>query len=104
MCTSVDRIFSIWQERSVYPEELISELKASLQKKEKEKEKKEKLKEKEEKEEKLKEQQPSPGQFLSCTLPVFVIVAKTNKVLKLLYKMKLNIHSVYKCIIYFSVF
>ncbi len=40
VCTSVDRIFSIWQERSVYPEELISELKASLQKKEKEKEKK----------------------------------------------------------------
>ncbi|XP_065102408.1 regulation of nuclear pre-mRNA domain-containing protein 2 [Paramisgurnus dabryanus] len=36
---SVDRIFSIWQERNVYPEELISELKANLQKKEKEKEK-----------------------------------------------------------------
>ncbi|XP_030641415.1 regulation of nuclear pre-mRNA domain-containing protein 2 [Chanos chanos] len=31
---SVERIFSIWQERNVYPEELISELKSSLQKKE----------------------------------------------------------------------
>lgn len=66
VCKSVDRIFSIWQERNIYPEELISELKASLQKKEKEKEKKEKV----------KDQQPSPGQFLSCTLPVSVIVAK----------------------------
>ncbi len=54
---SVDRIFSIWQERNVYPEELISELKASLQKKEKEKEKEKEKKEKE----KVKEQQPSPG-------------------------------------------
>ncbi|KAF4087472.1 hypothetical protein AMELA_G00071130 [Ameiurus melas] len=31
---SVERIFNIWQERSVYPEELITELKANLQKKE----------------------------------------------------------------------
>ncbi|KAI7806697.1 putative regulation of nuclear pre-mRNA domain-containing protein 2 [Triplophysa rosa] len=53
VCKSVDRIFSIWQERNVYPEELISELKTSLQKKEKEREKeKEKVKEKE---------QPSPA-------------------------------------------
>ncbi|XP_026140602.1 regulation of nuclear pre-mRNA domain-containing protein 2-like isoform X2 [Carassius auratus] len=50
VCKSVDRIFSIWQERNIYPEELISELKASLQKKEKEKEK-----------EKVKEQQSSPA-------------------------------------------
>jgi len=64
VCKSVDRIFSIWQERSVYPEELITELKASLQKKEKEKEKeKEKVKEKEK--EKVKEQPPPPGKFLS---------------------------------------
>ncbi|XP_016342577.1 regulation of nuclear pre-mRNA domain-containing protein 2-like [Sinocyclocheilus anshuiensis] len=47
VCKSVDRIFSIWQERNVYPEELISELKASLQKKEKK--------------EKVKEKQPSPA-------------------------------------------
>lgn len=33
MRKSVERIFNIWQERSVYPEELISELKANLQKK-----------------------------------------------------------------------
>uniref|UniRef100_A0A4W4HPK0 Regulation of nuclear pre-mRNA domain-containing protein 2 n=1 Tax=Electrophorus electricus TaxID=8005 RepID=A0A4W4HPK0_ELEEL len=31
---SVERIFNIWQERSVYPEELITELKTALQKKE----------------------------------------------------------------------
>ncbi|XP_017565806.1 regulation of nuclear pre-mRNA domain-containing protein 2 isoform X1 [Pygocentrus nattereri] len=31
---SVERIFSIWQERSIYPDELITELKATLQKKE----------------------------------------------------------------------
>ncbi|KAJ8354848.1 hypothetical protein SKAU_G00224150 [Synaphobranchus kaupii] len=31
---SVERIFTIWEERNVYPEELISELKASLVKKE----------------------------------------------------------------------
>uniref|UniRef100_A0A9J8AHU9 Regulation of nuclear pre-mRNA domain-containing protein 2 n=1 Tax=Cyprinus carpio carpio TaxID=630221 RepID=A0A9J8AHU9_CYPCA len=55
VCKSVDRIFSIWQERNIYPEELISELKASLQKKEKEKEKEK------EKKEKVKEQQPSPA-------------------------------------------
>uniref|UniRef100_A0A665TZY8 Regulation of nuclear pre-mRNA domain-containing protein 2 n=1 Tax=Echeneis naucrates TaxID=173247 RepID=A0A665TZY8_ECHNA len=45
---SVERIFSIWEERSVYPEEVISQFKASLNKKEKEREKhKEKEKEKE---------------------------------------------------------
>nr|XP_020473229.1 regulation of nuclear pre-mRNA domain-containing protein 2 isoform X2 [Monopterus albus] len=45
---SVERIFSIWEERSVYPEEVIAQFKASLNKKEKEREKqKEKEKEKE---------------------------------------------------------
>ncbi|XP_026172559.1 regulation of nuclear pre-mRNA domain-containing protein 2-like isoform X2 [Mastacembelus armatus] len=45
---SVERIFSIWEERSVYPEEVIAQFKASLTKKEKEREKqKEKEKEKE---------------------------------------------------------
>ncbi|KAA0702889.1 Regulation of nuclear pre-mRNA domain-containing protein 2 [Triplophysa tibetana] len=65
VCKSVDRIFTIWQERNVYPEELISELKTSLQKKEKEREKEkekenEKEKEKEKEREKEKEQ-PSPA-------------------------------------------
>ncbi|XP_023258106.1 regulation of nuclear pre-mRNA domain-containing protein 2-like isoform X3 [Seriola lalandi dorsalis] len=45
---SVERIFSIWEERSVYPEEVIAQFKASFNKKEKEREKhKEKEKEKE---------------------------------------------------------
>ncbi|XP_068615186.1 regulation of nuclear pre-mRNA domain-containing protein 2 [Brachionichthys hirsutus] len=49
---SVERIFTIWEERSVYPEEVISQFKAGLNKKEKEREKqkekeKEKVKEKE---------------------------------------------------------
>nr|XP_061789000.1 regulation of nuclear pre-mRNA domain-containing protein 2-like [Nerophis lumbriciformis] len=44
---SVDRILSIWEERSVYPEELLTQLKTNLNKKEKEREKtKEKEKEK----------------------------------------------------------
>ncbi|XP_008430959.1 regulation of nuclear pre-mRNA domain-containing protein 2 [Poecilia reticulata] len=44
---SVERIFSIWEERNVYPEEVIAQFKASLHKKEKEREKqKEKEKEK----------------------------------------------------------
>uniref|UniRef100_A0A3B5MNY3 Regulation of nuclear pre-mRNA domain containing 2b n=1 Tax=Xiphophorus couchianus TaxID=32473 RepID=A0A3B5MNY3_9TELE len=49
---SVERIFSIWEERNVYPEEVIAQFKASLHKKDKEREKqrekeKEKQKEKE---------------------------------------------------------
>ncbi|XP_077382059.1 regulation of nuclear pre-mRNA domain-containing protein 2 isoform X1 [Festucalex cinctus] len=45
---SVERILTIWEERSVYPEELLSQLKSNLNKKEKEKEKqKEKVKVKE---------------------------------------------------------
>ncbi|XP_059363279.1 regulation of nuclear pre-mRNA domain-containing protein 2-like [Carassius carassius] len=74
VCKSVDRIFSIWQERNVYPEELISELKASLQKKDKEKEKdKEKQKEKEKK---VKEQQPCPAPVKPKTALKSKIVAE----------------------------
>ncbi|XP_071251061.1 regulation of nuclear pre-mRNA domain-containing protein 2 isoform X3 [Salvelinus alpinus] len=36
---SVERIFTIWEERNVYPEELITQLKANLAKKEREREK-----------------------------------------------------------------
>ncbi|KAM9806073.1 regulation of nuclear pre-mRNA domain-containing protein 2-like isoform X2 [Syngnathus typhle] len=46
---SVERILSIWEERGVYPEELINQLKANLNKKEKDRDKqkdKEKLKDK----------------------------------------------------------
>uniref|UniRef100_A0A8C5EJR5 Regulation of nuclear pre-mRNA domain-containing protein 2 n=1 Tax=Gouania willdenowi TaxID=441366 RepID=A0A8C5EJR5_GOUWI len=44
---SVERIFTIWEERSVYSEEVIGQLKTNLNKKEKEREKpKEKIKEK----------------------------------------------------------
>lgn len=43
---SVERIFTIWEERSVYPEEVIAQFKAGFNKKEKEREKpKEKEKE-----------------------------------------------------------
>ncbi|XP_061530188.1 regulation of nuclear pre-mRNA domain-containing protein 2 [Phycodurus eques] len=52
---SVERILSIWEERSVYPEELLTQLKANLNKKEKEREKQ---KEKEKVKEKGKETQP----------------------------------------------
>uniref|UniRef100_A0A1A7YMB3 Regulation of nuclear pre-mRNA domain-containing protein 2 n=2 Tax=Iconisemion striatum TaxID=60296 RepID=A0A1A7YMB3_9TELE len=47
---SVERIFTIWEERNVYPEEMITQLKTNLNKKEKEREKqkeKEKAKAKE---------------------------------------------------------
>lgn len=54
---SVERIFTIWEERSVYPEEIITQFKTSLNKKEKEREK-QKEKEKE------KETQTANGQFV----------------------------------------
>nr|XP_046171325.1 regulation of nuclear pre-mRNA domain-containing protein 2-like [Oncorhynchus gorbuscha] len=47
---SVERIFTIWEERNVYPEELITQLKANLAKKEREREK-----------EKAKETPPPPA-------------------------------------------
>lgn len=46
MRKSVERIFTIWEERSVYPEEVIAQFKSGMNKKEKEREKpKEKVKE-----------------------------------------------------------
>ncbi|XP_037532558.1 regulation of nuclear pre-mRNA domain-containing protein 2 [Nematolebias whitei] len=60
VCKSVERIFTIWEERSVYPEEVIAKLKASLNKKEKEREKnkeKEREKNKEKEREKQKEKE-----------------------------------------------
>lgn len=65
---SVERIFSIWEERSVYPEEVIAQFKANLNKKEKEREKqkeKEKEKEKVKEKEKEKEATPANGQFVT---------------------------------------
>ncbi|XP_041650451.1 regulation of nuclear pre-mRNA domain-containing protein 2 isoform X2 [Cheilinus undulatus] len=53
---SVERIFQIWEERSVYPEDVISQFKAGLNKKEKEREK-QKEKEKEREKEKVKEKE-----------------------------------------------
>lgn len=44
MRKSVERIFTIWEERSVYPEEVIAQFKAGMNKKDKEKPK-EKVKE-----------------------------------------------------------
>ncbi|KAK7878834.1 hypothetical protein WMY93_030860 [Mugilogobius chulae] len=64
---SIERIFTIWEERSVYPAETIAQFKASLNKKEerekqreKEKEKK-KEKEKEREKEREKEKPPAPS-------------------------------------------
>lgn len=59
---SVERIFSIWEERSVYPEEVIAQFKASLNKKEKEREK---PKPKEKEKEKEKEPPPANGQYVT---------------------------------------
>lgn len=58
----MDRIFSIWEERSVYPEEVIAQFKAGLNRKEKEREK---PKEKEKEKEKEKVAQPANGRFFS---------------------------------------
>lgn len=67
MRKSVERIFTIWEERSVYPEELISQLKINLVRKERDRERsKEKEKEmaieREKEKEKAKETPPPPGQ------------------------------------------
>ncbi|XP_034408893.1 regulation of nuclear pre-mRNA domain-containing protein 2-like isoform X1 [Cyclopterus lumpus] len=53
---AVERIFTIWEERSVYPEEVIAQFKAGFNKKEKEREK-QKLKQKEREKEKEKEKE-----------------------------------------------
>lgn len=63
---SVERIFSIWEERSVYPEEVIAQFKAGLNRKEKERERpkeKEKDKDKEKEKEKEKVAQLGNGMF-----------------------------------------
>lgn len=81
---SVERIFSIWEERSVYPEEVISQFKASLNKKEREREKqkeKEKEKEKDKEKDKEKEAQLANGQFVLFTLyPEVVMLIKSKSV------------------------
>lgn len=68
---SVERIFGIWEERSVYPKEVIAGFKAGINKKEKERvkqkekekeRKKEKEKQKEKEKEKEKETPPATGQ------------------------------------------
>ncbi|MEQ2313295.1 Regulation of nuclear pre-mRNA domain-containing protein 2 [Ameca splendens] len=59
---SVERIFSIWEERNVYPEEVIAQFKAGLHKKEKEREKQ---KEKEKEKQKEKGTPSGNGQLLS---------------------------------------
>lgn len=69
---SVERIFTIWEERSVYPEEVIAQFKASLNKKEKEREK-----QKEKEKEKEKETPPANGQFVTKTL-IICSVTKLN--------------------------
>ncbi|XP_019896854.3 regulation of nuclear pre-mRNA domain-containing protein 2 [Esox lucius] len=51
---SVERIFTIWEERNVYPEEVITQLKANLTRKEREREK-------EKEKEKAKETPPPPA-------------------------------------------
>lgn len=57
----------------MYPEEVISQFKAGLNKKEREREKqKEREKEKEKEKEKIKETPPAPGQFVN------VISVKSN--------------------------
>lgn len=60
---SVERIFTIWEERSVYSEELISQLRVNLNKREKEREKQ---KEKEKEKQKEKETPPPNGPFITA--------------------------------------
>ncbi|XP_046870417.1 regulation of nuclear pre-mRNA domain-containing protein 2 isoform X2 [Hypomesus transpacificus] len=63
---SVERIFTIWEERSVYPEELISLLKTTLARKERERERdkekdKDKEREREREKEKVKQKETIPA-------------------------------------------
>ncbi|XP_014901144.1 regulation of nuclear pre-mRNA domain-containing protein 2 isoform X1 [Poecilia latipinna] len=67
---SVERIFSIWEERNVYPEEVIAQFKASLHKKEKEREKqKEKEKEKQKEKETPSNNAPTSTKAVSTKTP-----------------------------------
>ncbi|KAM4736484.1 regulation of nuclear pre-mRNA domain-containing protein 2 isoform 1-T2 [Anableps anableps] len=70
---SVERIFSIWEERNVYPEEVIAQFKASLHKKEKEREK-----QKEKEKEKQKEKETPSANAPTSTKAVST-KASTNK-------------------------
>lgn len=80
---SVERIFTIWEERSVYSEDLIAQFKSGLNKKERERERekekqkekeKEREREKEKEREKQKETQPPPGWFATCSRDVFIML------------------------------
>ncbi|XP_010774188.1 regulation of nuclear pre-mRNA domain-containing protein 2-like [Notothenia coriiceps] len=78
---SVERIFGIWEERSVYPKEVIAGFKAGINKKEKEREKqkekeKERKKEKEKQKEKEKEKETPPA-----TAPANTKAALKSKIL-----------------------
>ena len=62
----MERIFTIWEERSVYPEELISLLKTTLARRERDREKekdkeREREREKEKEREKVKEKESTPA-------------------------------------------
>ncbi|XP_031708845.1 regulation of nuclear pre-mRNA domain-containing protein 2 isoform X1 [Anarrhichthys ocellatus] len=81
---SVERIFTIWEERSVYPEEVIAQFKAGFNKKEKEREKqKEKQKEKEkEKKEKEREKEKEKEKEKQKETPPATAPASTKAALK----------------------
>lgn len=69
---SVDRIFTIWAERNVYPEEVIAQFKTYLHKKEKDRVKQ---KEKEKEKEKEKAAPPVNGQFKGFVFKALFIEA-----------------------------
>ncbi|KAK5892294.1 hypothetical protein CesoFtcFv8_012686 [Champsocephalus esox] len=80
---SVERIFGIWEERSVYPKEVIAGFKAGINKKEKEREKqkekeKERKKEKEKQKEKEKEKEKETP---PATAPANTKAALKSKIL-----------------------
>ncbi|KAK5599876.1 hypothetical protein CRENBAI_014475 [Crenichthys baileyi] len=72
---SVERIFSIWEERNVYPEEVIAQFKAGLHKKEKEREK-----QKEKEKEKQKEKGTPSGNAPTSTKAVSTKAVSTKAV------------------------
>ncbi|XP_035990339.1 regulation of nuclear pre-mRNA domain-containing protein 2 [Fundulus heteroclitus] len=78
---SVERIFTIWEERNVYPEEVISQFKAGLHKKEKEREK-QKEKEKEKEKEKQKEKETPSANAPSSTKAASTKAPSTKAALK----------------------
>lgn len=79
---SVERIFTIWEERSIYPEETISQFKTSLNKREKEKEKeKEKQKEKEKDKEKKPPSTSAPSTTTKAALKSKILAEFTPQTL-----------------------